>query len=290
MVDSYSVIIKGHWIPIRMFHTGSQTIRTQAATSILCLLNMVFSKGSLWNLLMKNLIAVVHNSFVAGWLNFKDQEELLKASAGLQTKPFSFLIEFSAERLCISSNFISFSLHEAPLWFHPHGVLLIPASGSRLSVLAGTSLRWWQGRAFRESEIKKQFTCFSLSLKLFLSLSSLPQNSCQPVTSCIAATDASWPETAHSASVRMVSRWERMGVAAEVGALRVMPGIPGEWLALGEKGGSPSPRCLFTPLFCFIWHVALTPERSKWLLDLVWPKWDPLSMILRLVVVHDGEI
>ncbi len=256
MVDSYSVIRKGHWIPFIMFHTGSQTIRTQAATSILYLLNMVFSKGSLWNLLMKNLIAVVHNSFVAGWLNFKDQEELLKASAGLQTKPFSFLIEFSAERLGISSNFISFSLREAPLWFHPHGVLLIPASGSRLSVLAGTSLRWWQGRAFRGSEIKKQFTCFSLSLKLFLSLSSLPQNSCQPVTSCIAATDASWSETAHSASVRMDLRWERMGVAAEVGALRVMPGIPGEWLALGERV-AVRPQGVFShlcPALFDTWH------------------------------------
>lgn len=73
MGDSYSVIRKWHWIPIRMFHTGCQTIRTQAATSILRLLNMVFSKGSLWKLLMKNLIAVVHNSFVAGWLNFEDR-------------------------------------------------------------------------------------------------------------------------------------------------------------------------------------------------------------------------
>lgn len=226
-----------------MFHEGCRTTRTLASTSILRLLyinNLVFSECPLWKLLMKKLITRLCTTLLweVDWiLRTEDQEELLKASAGLHTKPFSFLIEFSTERLGISSNFISFSLCGAPLWFHPHRVLLIPASGSQLSVRTGTSLRWWQGRAFRGSEIKKQFTCFSLALKLFLSLALLPQNSCQPVTSCIAATDASWPEMAHSASVRMDLRWERMGVAAEVGALRVMADISDEWSALGNEGG-----------------------------------------------------
>lgn len=82
------------------------------------------------------------------------------------------------------------------------------------------------------------------SLKLFLSLSLLLQNSCQPVTSCTAVMDASWPETAHSASVRMDSRWERMGVAVEVGTLRQMIGF---WW-WGGRGVAIRPQGVFSHL------------------------------------------
>lgn len=46
-----------------------------------------------------------------------------------------------------------------------------------------------------------------------------PQNSCQPAMSFVAATAASWPGTARSASAQTASKWARMVVAAEVGLL-----------------------------------------------------------------------